>query len=243
MPGLRAVLLVVFAMTLTVCALPIWAVAFPLEGDYSETETVEYKVSKETIELEVPTTTTLGIHKDIIFMSWRFITPDDPAVQKIAFAIRDSVDYSDPRDLASEVLKWVQINITYCSDQAAHGVREYWQLPCETLRLGTGDCEDTSILLVSLWTALGFDAVIIWTPTHAATAVAVEVEPGDYTVEHNGKTYVTAETTNRRDLGFNRATSDWIIGSSVNAGQVLFWICDMIFTLLLVMGIVTVVRE
>lgn len=41
-------------------------------------------------------------------------------------------------------------NIQYMSDMRIHGRLEYWQLPEETFELGTGDCEDMSILLMNL---------------------------------------------------------------------------------------------
>lgn len=44
------------------------------------------------------------------------------------------------------------------SDQTARGTSEYWQLPAETLRLGTGDCEDFAILLCTLLRAYGVPA-------------------------------------------------------------------------------------
>lgn len=38
----------------------------------------------------------------------------------------------------------------YVSDSISHQVPDYWQTPKETLRLGTGDCDDWSILLYCL---------------------------------------------------------------------------------------------
>ena len=51
----------------------------------------------------------------------------------------------------------VALNIKYEHDIDIHGVGEYWQLPIETLELRTGDCEDFSILLCSLYRANGYD--------------------------------------------------------------------------------------
>jgi hypothetical protein len=53
---------------------------------------------------------------------------------------------------------WVGNNIEYSYDTNAHGQSDFWQLPQETLALGTGDCEDFSILLCSLLRANGWSA-------------------------------------------------------------------------------------
>ena len=57
-----------------------------------------------------------------------------------------------------EIRDWVANEIEYVTDTNAHGVPDYWQLAKETLSLGTGDCEDFSILLCSLYRAIGWDA-------------------------------------------------------------------------------------
>jgi predicted transglutaminase-like cysteine proteinase len=54
-----------------------------------------------------------------------------------------------------KIRTWVASHISYVFDENAHGVPDYWQTPSETLNLGTGDCEDLSILLVSLLRAYG----------------------------------------------------------------------------------------
>jgi hypothetical protein len=58
-------------------------------------------------------------------------------------------DYSFNHDIAveneSDALNYVSLNITYKSDSF-----DYWQLPEETYRLKTGDCEDFSLLLAYL---------------------------------------------------------------------------------------------
>jgi transglutaminase-like putative cysteine protease len=56
-----------------------------------------------------------------------------------------------------EIRDWVSKNINYTLDSEVHATEEYWQYPNETLTLGTGDCEDFSILLCSLLRANGWD--------------------------------------------------------------------------------------
>lgn len=48
-----------------------------------------------------------------------------------------------------ECYRWVTENIGYRLDEHRHPYPDYWFFPSETLR-GSGDCEDTSILLCSL---------------------------------------------------------------------------------------------
>ncbi len=82
-----------------------------------------------------------------------YVTPDDPLVLTALANITSSdliPDWIEIRD-------WVANNIDYAYDSEVHGVPEYWQFPNETLMLGTGDCEDFSILLCSLLRADGWD--------------------------------------------------------------------------------------
>jgi predicted transglutaminase-like cysteine proteinase len=45
---------------------------------------------------------------------------------------------------------WVMSHIEYVSDNKSWGKREFWQFPCETMALKTGDCEDGCFLLHSM---------------------------------------------------------------------------------------------
>ncbi|MEM4202644.1 MAG: PKD domain-containing protein [Candidatus Methanomethylicaceae archaeon] len=81
-----------------------------------------------------------------------FITPKDPVVLQKEAQITTSF-WPD----IIELREWVSTNIKYKDDYEAHGISEYYQLPRETLALGTGDCEDFAILLCSLLRANGYD--------------------------------------------------------------------------------------
>jgi len=94
-----------------------------------------------------------------------FITPNEANIVSIKNKILNSKFPLTPDWI---VLKdWVATNIKYPSndvngdgepdyDYVKHGKWEYWQLPKETLQLRMGDCEDYSILLVSLLRAAGW---------------------------------------------------------------------------------------
>lgn len=82
-----------------------------------------------------------------------YITPNDSTVQQTLNSIVANPLIPD----WIEIRDWVANNVEYVSDTLSHGVPEYWQLPAETLSLRTGDCEDFSILLCSLYRAIGWD--------------------------------------------------------------------------------------
>jgi hypothetical protein len=78
-----------------------------------------------------------------------YVTPRDPIIQSVLNNVGRDVD---------SLYGWVGDNIGYVNDSDAHGVRDYWQLPYETLNLTTGDCEDQAFLLCSLIRASGVSA-------------------------------------------------------------------------------------
>jgi predicted transglutaminase-like cysteine proteinase len=98
------------------------------------------------------------------------VTPDNPAVTQTLNEIlsqplpeittmpdvyKSFLGYSQD---FNRIVDWVGSNVSDVSDKSVHGVSDYWQLPSETLSLGTGDCEDYAILLTSLLRAYGVPA-------------------------------------------------------------------------------------
>jgi hypothetical protein len=84
----------------------------------------------------------------------QYITPTDP---KIKAAVQDilSGSWRWAYDDFEALRQWVCAHVHYRSDSEIHGVGDYWQLPTETLKLSTGDCEDYAILLCTLLRAYG----------------------------------------------------------------------------------------
>ena len=48
-------------------------------------------------------------------------------------------------ELAAKINTWTNNNVIFITDREAWGVRDYWQIPRETLKLLHGDCEDYAI--------------------------------------------------------------------------------------------------
>ncbi len=85
--------------------------------------------------------------------------------------------------------------ILYKSDDAVHGQEEYWNYPLQTLVLGKGDCEDTSILLAALFHAAGYKSAVVLVPGHAMAAVSVPVSLGLPLYGFGPDEYYMVETT------------------------------------------------
>jgi len=56
---------------------------------------------------------------------------------------------------AFNALMWVRKNIEYVPDKTNYGYPEYWAYPYQTLKRGSGDCEDGSILLANIMVKSG----------------------------------------------------------------------------------------
>jgi len=103
-----------------------------------------------------------------------------------------------PTQLAEFMLAFVQGGVAYVKDPL--NVSTDWpRYPSETLMLGGGDCEDSSILYAELLRRAGIESAILSIPSHAAVGVNV---PLTWTANRNkpiqyawlGKNYVYAET-------------------------------------------------
>jgi len=112
----------------------------------------------------------------------RFITPEDPAVTNITLKVTAELNRSSTAGLDWPKIKaiydWVNNNIEYrddglypqlpsrLEDVKVNGLSQTDQMaqyPNETLRLRTGDCEDTAVLLVSMIRAyISVQAECIW---------------------------------------------------------------------------------
>lgn len=224
MDAFRGLRLAISVLILLIMALPIYSLLVPLDGDYSDTESIQYMSVVEVV-VDIPADngwpTLPWFYTPMLE---RYVMPDDPAVRQVADALReyaDEVGFNERR-LADKAKDWVYRNIRYVSDSEAHGLPDFWQTPYQTLRLGTGDCEDMAVLYASMCEALGFETVLVSEPGHVSAGVLLEADDGDHTVSFEGRTYLTAETTTSVDLG--RSEPDVSMIYPTNAGLAVYLI-------------------
>lgn len=110
----------------------------------------------------------------------------------------------DGREELASVQQFVQ-GLKYASDRVATGYNEYPKYPVETLVERGGDCEDTAVLMATLFERLGYSSVLLafWDDEHMALGVAGTIHgaisSGTY-YTYNGRKYHYVETT---DTGWN----------------------------------------
>ena len=111
------------------------------------------------------------IAHDTSFVSYDSV--QDPYISQIAEYILSVTEGKSEQYRANVLLAFVQ-NIEYVYDSDIHGTEEYWQFPLETLFLGSGDCEDTSILFCAIASAMGYDSAMLLFDGHMAAGIAVD---------------------------------------------------------------------
>jgi hypothetical protein len=89
--------------------------------------------------------------------SMSYITPECLSVKEALQDILGDPPYEPSQLGFDDIRDWVASNIAYKSDEERWR-KDCWQTPEETLSYRTGDCEDFSILLCSLFRAYGIDA-------------------------------------------------------------------------------------
>lgn len=103
-------------------------------------------------------------------------------------------------DIPYWVIAFVQ-SLPYVSDLDAYNQSDYRQYPYETLYMGGGDCEDSSILVAAILDAMGYDLVLLRYPNHIAIGIW-SIQRAGTSIQYNGKQYFYLETTNRGwDIG------------------------------------------
>lgn len=132
------------------------------------------------------------------------IQPNDPYVLQIADYLTGlTADYNDYQRI-NTALFFVQSAIEYKTDIIQYGQTERWAYPLETLYSHAGDCEDVSVLFVSITMAMGYDSLLLQYDGHVAAGVAVD---GYY-----GRTYTDGE----RNYLFCECAAD---GCLIDAGS------------------------
>lgn len=121
---------------------------------------------------------------------------DDKFISGFINSVRSTkaqYNFSDAQ-MIDYIVAFVQ-SLPYVPDDVSTGFDEYPKYPVETLVENGGDCEDTSILMVTLLRELGYDAVLLGLPGHMAVGVRGDDNlPGSY-YDYNGAKYFYLETT------------------------------------------------
>lgn len=104
-----------------------------------------------------------------------FLDAFEDAVSRTGKDIREHSDY----EICVLISAFVRTGIEYADDRDVHGCRDYAASPVETLYLGKGDCEDVSILFVSMARAYGIDCVPISYDGHCTAGVRIEGYDGE----------------------------------------------------------------
>ena len=128
----------------------------------------------------------------------RYITDenDDAFFEDFGQKINDagkSEGYTDYETIELAIA-FVQ-SLKYTSDSITQGVDEYPKYPYETLYDEGGDCEDTSILLAQMITAMGYEAVLIKFPGHVGVGIRVDGNAYGASYSYEGKNFSYVETT------------------------------------------------
>lgn len=116
------------------------------------------------------------------------------ALQKLVREFERVTRNWKPERKVNFVLAFVQ-SIPW-TDDSETGYDEFYKYPGETIVECEGDCEDTSMLLASILSGLGFEVVLINLPGHIAVGVEGNFR-GYYYLYKNDK-YFYCETTSRR---------------------------------------------
>lgn len=135
------------------------------------------------------------------WVSYRFATVNDPLMVKIYENIEPRLSGMNDYEKADYIRLLVQCSTGYASDYYLHDSPEYIQYPSETIISGSGDCEDLSLLLYTLYRMAGLDAVLVTQLDHVYVGVAVD-GTGEYvSTLFSDKRYYTVETTSVSDIG------------------------------------------
>lgn len=78
------------------------------------------------------------------------------------------------REICITIQAFVMNGIYYIEDETLYGCPDYAATPTETLYLRMGDCEDVSILYVSIARAYGIDSTLINLDGHCMAGVRIE---------------------------------------------------------------------
>ena len=217
------VIAVLYVVATAILLCPVYDQLVPIEetGDMTE-YTLDDQVHYYSVEIPEPGTIYPLTRCGYLADAYRFTEPDEH-IQDLVDDMILQTGYSG-WELVEYMRDMVHAHIQYVSDSEAHGKREYWQLPCETLYYGTGDCEDQAFLFVSMCRAAGFDCILVSEKKHMSAAVDVEGEGNR--VSYEGKSYLVADPVSSRDIGHNDPDVKYLYGCSFGREQIVFFLLE-----------------
>ncbi len=118
--------------------------------------------------------------RETLIFTWYLMvrTPhDDPYISKLVEELESIADREGMDEYRTLwfVASFVQ-SLKYSLANEFSPTGDYPSYPLETLYRGAGDCEDLSILLISLYEQMGYKSALLIMPTHAAAAVSMPPE-------------------------------------------------------------------
>ncbi len=134
-------------------------------------------LSRQTLEMHVDSSVRSDVLRQgtvLVKAPILLVDSEDPNVVKVADHILSITEDGTDYQKISAALCFVQTAIRYASDGDLYGTDEYWATPSETLRYHAGDCEDTSVLLISILGAMGIDSVLLDYPGHEAVGAYID---------------------------------------------------------------------
>lgn len=140
------------------------------DGDSYRTETLVLDIPHDVFETSMSRNV---LRSGSVFASAPvdLIDLSDVYVREVARHIMEVTEGNSEEERATAALYFVQTAIRYVSDEYLYGTEEFWASPVETLYLHRGDCEDTSVLLCSIYGAMGIRCVLLDYPGHEAVGV------------------------------------------------------------------------
>ncbi len=136
-----------------------------------------------------------------LLITFGYVTLNDPTLRSLATELMSMSSDMTSFERAEFILSFVQDVVAYQEDPFP----EYYRYPLETLVSGVGDCEDSAILLVTLYRLCGYDAVFVSEFNHLGAAVRVDgVHYSDKYISRlpgSDVVYINAESTSNDGLG------------------------------------------
>lgn len=130
---------------------------------------------------------------------YRLIHRDNDArLARVGRYLKDSGRFTgaDDTETAAALLDWIQ-GFVY---ERTWGESDLVS-PLACLAEQKGDCDSRGLLYIILLDYLGIDSILMVSSVYSHAMVGVDVAGGGARIDHNGKSYLVAETTEEVDIG------------------------------------------